>query len=133
MKRQQYITAVRAHITITSLAALLFAGVVVADFTHGVSVKVINDANNQIQVMTYNGQKSDRPVDTTFPHKSYIIYRNGERNVKAHGNGTGEITILIRRAGNVSYCCKDDTGKKWNWQLADDGDTVTIDHCRPVC
>lgn len=74
MKRQQYLTAVRTHITITSLAALLFAGVVVADGSHGVSVEVINDANNQIEVMTYSALKNGKFPDTTISHKSYLMH-----------------------------------------------------------
>lgn len=52
-----------------ALAATLFAGFAVADGTHGVSVKVVNNSNKTIEVQTYNGMDSAQIV----PHKVYYI------------------------------------------------------------
>jgi len=126
MKRKQFLKAVRTHITITSLAALLFAGVAVADGTHGVKVKVINDANNQIEVQTFNGKNKG-----SVPHKVYYIGSGGERNVKAHGQGKNKIYILILKAGsNIGHYCTDEDGIEWNQIYAENNATVKIDNCR---
>jgi len=126
MKRQQYLGAVRTHITITSLAALLFAGVAVADGTHNTKVTVKNEANREIEVQTFNhGIVHIGHV----PHKVYYIGKNGERNVKAHGGGVKKIKLLILSTGSGNRCT-DTVGNLWFFRGAKNKKTVTIDHCR---
>ena len=71
MKRQQYLKAVRKHIIISSLATLLFAGVAVADGTHGVKVTVVNDAAKKIEVQAFNSKGGGGWG--SVPHKVYYI------------------------------------------------------------
>jgi len=126
MKRKQFLKAVRTHITITSLAALLFAGVAVADGTHGVKVTVKNNHNNQIEVQTFNYKGGGGWG--SVPHKVYYIGSGGERNVKAHGQGHNEIKLIIHETGSGDSC-DDDDGKSYYFTLVKNNTTITITNC----
>ena len=64
------------------------------------------------------------------PHKTNVIGRNGQRDIKGHGRGTNRIKLLIITTGSA-IACTDEDGTTWDWNFysADDGDEITIDYC----
>ncbi len=120
-----------SNLSLVFLLSSLLINPAMSDGTHGVKVKVTNNTNREIQVLTFNAKdKSD-----IIPHKVYYISKDGTRWVKAHGQGKNRIRIRIQPKGQVDSTvgCYDDSGNMYNEQKdVSDGKSLVISDCDEV-
>ncbi len=115
--------------------AIVFSSLLIrsamSDGTHGVKVRVTNNANREIQVVTFNAKDKNKSI----PHKVYYISKDGTRWVKAHGQGKNHIQIKIQPRGQVmsTVGCYDGAGNMYNAALdVSNGKFLVISECGPV-
>ncbi len=103
MKSKINIYYIYRQFSMTVFTLLLLIDPAVADGTHDVKVKILNNSTDNIQIFTYN--RKDRSKNK--PHKVYYISKNGSKWVEAHGQGKNRIQIKIKPSswgGSITGC-----------------------------